>query len=237
MNLLLDIGNTAIKWALCDAATVVEKGRCTPAELKAGLPDSLAAAADSASGAMACASGEVPALLSQVPLLSPSTALPLAMKYRTPDTLGPDRVAAACGAQLLHPGCDCLVVDAGTCITVDFVSADGSYYGGAIMPGLNMTLRALHEHTARLPLVDLAACDHAPLLGRTTEESIVAGTLGATMLSLAGFVAAYRQRSPSLHVMLTGGDAHQLTQAGADHWELEPDLTLIGLNAILLHNQ
>ena len=76
--------------------------------------------------------------------------------------------------------------------------------------------------------------EKAPVLGRSTEESILAGTLGATMLALAGYVALYRQKCPALHVLLTGGDASRLTAAGASGWELQPHLTLIGLNEILV---
>ena len=100
-----------------------------------------------------------------------------------------------------------------------------------------MKLRALHTFTAKLPLVDIAQSEKAPVLGRTTEESIVAGTLGATLLALAGFVAAYREKCPRLHVLLTGGDAPRLAAAGQSGWLHCPQLSLIGLNEILMTNQ
>ena len=75
------------------------------------------------------------------------------------------------------------------------------------------------------------------MLGRTTEESILAGTLGATMLALGGFVALYKQKAPGLVVTLTGGDADRLTAAGASGWELQPNLTMIGLNEIMINNE
>ena len=221
MNLAIDIGNTAVKWATFEGRTLVETGT--------GLPDGKLAGAT----ALVCASGEVPAALAALPRLTTAMPLPVTLDYKTPSTLGPDRLAAACGARALHPGQDCLVIDAGTCITVDFLGADGTYRGGAIMPGLQMNLRALHTFTARLPLISLDGVDKAPVLGRTTEESILAGTLGATMLALAGYVALYRQRCPSLHVLLTGGDADRLTAAGATGWELQPHLTLTGLNEVM----
>ena len=231
MNLTFDIGNTAVKWAAFEGTAMVASGHGAAADdmvVRAG-------------GVMVCASGDatdtmtrLAALNAKVQTLDSDTPLPLRLDYKTPRTLGADRIAAACGAWSLHPGEASVVVDAGTCITVDFVSADGVYHGGAIMPGLGMQLRALHNETARLPLVGLDGVDRAPVLGRSTEESILAGTLGATMLALAGYVALYRERCPRLNVLLTGGDALHLTANGG--WELQPSLTMIGMNEILIHN-
>ena len=164
--------------------------------------------------------------------MSTAMELPIRLDYKTPQTLGPDRVAAACGAWALHRGEDCLVIDAGTCITVDFLDHKGVYHGGAIMPGIGMNLRALHTFTAKLPLIEIEPGRKAPVLGRSTEESIVAGTLGATMLALAGYVALYREKCPALKVLLTGGDAARLA-SGTNGWELVPHLTLIGLNEVM----
>lgn len=224
MNLTLDIGNTAVKWAAFEGRTLVEQGRDLPT-------DKLT----EAEAVLACASGAVPDTVYELPLLTAETPLPIRIGYKTPATLGPDRIAAACGAWSLHRGEACLVIDAGTCITVDFIDAAGTYHGGAIMPGLQMNLQALNTFTAKLPLIDITGVTKAPVLGRTTEESIVAGTLGATLLALAGFVAAYREKSPALHVLLTGGDAPRLVAAGASAWEHQPSLTLIGLNEILIN--
>ena len=79
------------------------------------------------------------------------------------------------------------------------------------MPGLKMNLQALHTFTAKLPLIDLEGVEKAPVLGRSTEESILAGTLGATLLALAGYVALYKEKAPNLRVLLTGGDAERLS--------------------------
>lgn len=219
MNLAIDIGNTAVKWAAFEGSTLKETGY--------GMPEALLAEAEHV---LACASG---AAKCEVPTLSAATPLPIKLDYKTPATLGADRIADACGAWALHKGEACLVIDAGTCITVDFVDGSGVYHGGAIMPGLKMNLQALNTFTAKLPLVDIDNVKRAPVLGRSTEESILAGTLGATMLALAGYVALYRDKAPRLHVLLTGGDAQRLVDAGATGWELVPHLTLMGLNEIM----
>ncbi len=226
MNLSIDIGNTAIKWATFEGRTLMEQGY--------GMPEEQLKVADCV---LACASGSAKGVANNIPLLNADTELPIRLDYKTPATLGADRIAAACGAWGLHPGEVSVVIDAGTCITVDFVSEDGVYHGGAIMPGLSMCLSALHEKTARLPLVSLDGVDHAPVLGRSTEESILAGTLGATMLALAGYVALYREKCAKLNVLLSGGDSDRLSKAGATGWEHQQQLTLMGLNEIMLSNK
>ena len=223
MNLAIDIGNTAVKWAAFDGYTLVETGH--------GMPEALIANADHV---LACASGDTSC---DVPTLSAATPLPIKLDYKTPATLGADRNADACGAWALHKGEASLVIDAGTCITVDFIDGSGVYHGGAIMPGLKMGLQALNTFTAKLPLIDIDNVRRAPVLGRSTEESILAGTLGATMLALAGYVALYREKAPKLHVLLTGGDAQRLVDAGATGWELVPQLTLMGLNEIMNYDK
>lgn len=236
MNLVFDIGNTTRKWAAFEGQTPVASGHWDDGAAWSGPQGSqvdrvlVAASGNCDLGAIAQATGS-----SRVERFSTDLPLPVRLDYRTPQTLGADRVADACGARALHPGEHCLIIDAGTCITVDYLAADATYHGGAIMPGLAMNLKALHTFTAKLPLIDLDGERKAPLLGRTTEESIVAGTLGATLLALAGFVAAYRAKFPSLRVLLTGGDAPRLTAGAANGWETVPDLTLRGLNEIVLY--
>lgn len=223
MNLAIDIGNTAVKWATFDGGALIDHGH--------GMPNGLLATADQV---LVCASGATDCAL---PCLNVDTPLPIHLDYKTPATLGADRVADACGAWALHRGEDCLIIDAGTCITVDFLDHEGTYHGGAIMPGLKMNLQALHTFTAKLPLIELEPSRKAPVLGRSTEESIVAGTLGATLLALAGYVALYRQKSPALRVLLTGGDAPLLSQGASAGWEQVPMLSLIGLNEIMRNDE
>lgn len=226
MNLTLDIGNTAVKWATFDGKELKDCGY--------GMSDELVAKADYM---LACASGEMPEGVS-VQRLTADMPLPIKLDYKTPETLGADRIADACGAAGLHPGESCLVIDAGTCITVDFIDSKGVYHGGAIMPGLKMNLQALHTFTAKLPLIDLEGVEKTPVLGRSTEESILAGTIGATLLALAGYVALYKEKAPNLRVLLTGGDAKYLLASGTNNgWEHVQNLTLIGLNEIMIYNE
>lgn len=226
MNLAIDIGNTAVKWATFDGHTLVDSGVATATE---PLPQ-----AESFDHVLACASGNPEWLDADVPRLGSTTPLPIAIDYLTPATLGPDRIAAACGAWVLHRGEACMVVDAGTCITADLVDSSGTYRGGVIMPGLKMNLQALHTFTAKLPLLDIANISKATLPGRSTEESIVAGTLGTTLLALRGMAETYASKAAGLRVLLTGGDAELLARNSG--WEHHRHLTLIGLNEIMMQN-
>ena len=242
MNLTLDIGNTAVKWATFEGRALVESGVWSiPHPALAGTPPCREGMADAVERGILCASGDMAKVQPWIEsfnfpfsIFNSSMPLPIKLDYKTPETLGADRVADACGAASLHPGEACLVIDAGTCITVDFIDGKGIYHGGAIMPGLKMNLQALHTFTAKLPLIDLEGVEKAPVLGRSTEESILAGTLGATLLALAGYVALYKEKAPNLRVLLTGGDADRLIASGATGWEHVPHLTLIGLNEILI---
>lgn len=236
LKLAIDIGNTDAKWALFEGRELVRHGVVHRSETDATLPE--------ADGGLVCASGDMAlwkgwlsSFTFHLSPFTPDTPLPIRLDYKTPATLGADRVAAACGAWGMHPGEPCLIVDAGTCITVDYLDGVGVYHGGAIMPGLRMSLQALNSLTARLPLVDIDGVEKVLVLGRSTEESIVAGTLGATMLALAGFVTMYKEKNPGLHVLITGGDAERLTRAGATGWELAPLLTLNGINEIMIYNE
>ena len=100
-----------------------------------------------------------------------------------------------------------------------------------------MSLQALHTFTAKLPLLDIASVQKAPVLGRSTEECIAAGTLGAAQMAVAAYVATLRGVAPGLKVLLTGGDAERIAPTGTEGREHQPQLTLIGLNEIMIHHE
>ena len=140
------------------------------------------------------------------PLLrfSADTPVPITNRYRTPETLGRDRLAAVIGASTLKPGKDLLIIDAGTCITYEVIDARGNYWGGNIAPGMQMRLRALHEFTARLPLVDAEGV--VPGMGYDTETAIRSGVLRGMKYEIEGYIKSMRSKFPNLLVFLTGGD-------------------------------
>lgn len=162
------------------------------------------------------------------------TATPLKISYATPETLGPDRIAAALAGWQLSGGGNVLTVVAGTCITYNIVEASGSFAGGAISPGINMRLKAMHEFTGKLPLVRMKG--DFPLTANTTESSLRSGALNGTVREVAGMMASYGALYPSLKTVISGGDGAFLAEALKNGIFARPELVAEGLNTILNYN-
>lgn len=167
--------------------------------------------------------------------LTHQTPLPFKNQYKTPETLGKDRLAGIAGAHFLFPRKNCLVVDCGTCIKYDMLTSDGVYHGGNIAPGARMRIQAMHHFTARLPEVEMRM--PADFTGFSTETALQNGALRGAVLEIQGFVRLFEQQHGTLQVILTGGDAAFFQpRLGIENLSVEPDLTLFGLNHILQYN-
>ena len=241
-SLVLDIGNTAIK-AGCFAGAALRE---TAAGLTADEVGALVRRWQPRHVLIASVAEETDRWVSALQRLVPgktllfepgTTPVPLRNAYATPRTLGADRLAGAVGAAALRPGRDTLVLDAGTALKCDLVTADGTYRGGSIGPGLGMRLRALHDYTGRLPLLPLPAPDATiPLVGDSTTGALLSGVILGAAAEANGLVAAYRQQYPALGVVLTGGDAPLLAARLAGPIFAVPELVLLGLYRILAYN-
>ena len=166
--------------------------------------------------------------------MTQSTPLPIQINYSTPQTLGVDRIAAACGAVDLMPNRDALVIDFGTCINYEFIDAAANYLGGAISPGVKMRFEAMHTFTARLPLIN--PNPHVGLIGQSTEECMQSGVMFGILGEMEGFISKYKAKYPNLVVILCGGDAPLFENRLKQPIFVAPNLVLSGLNKILLHN-
>lgn len=161
-------------------------------------------------------------------------------RYQTPATLGLDRLAAVIGAACLHPGMNSLVIDAGTCITYDWVDAKGNYFGGSISPGLKMRFKAVNYYTAALPLID-ADQTFAETYGNDTASSIRSGIQNGIKYELTGFIENYKSNIKDLNIILTGGDSIFFdtllkNSIFAPCIKIDPHLVLKGLNAAIPRN-
>jgi type III pantothenate kinase len=165
---------------------------------------------------------------------SHTTSVPVENKYGTPETLGKDRLAGAIGAQQMFPSSDNLVIDAGTAITYDLITAEGEYLGGAISPGITMRYKALHTFTSRLPLLNYY--DDAQLIGDDTATSIHSGVLNGTVAEMEGIIQRYQLVYPGLKIILTGGDHNYFDKRLKIKTFAAPNLVLEGLNLILDFN-
>jgi type III pantothenate kinase len=163
------------------------------------------------------------------------TPVPIRNLYETPATLGLDRLTSVVGASSLFENSNILVIDAGTCITYDFIDAQKNYHGGGIMPGLQMKLQALHNFTGNLPLVSLDMAKK--LCGRNTEEAILAGTINVTLLGLDSLITHFKQRFTDLKTVICGGDTKMIQNSLKNDTFAEPKLVLYGLKQILDFNE
>lgn len=168
---------------------------------------------------------------------SQQTPLPIKNRYQTPDTLGKDRIAVVVGAHKLFPSKNILVIDAGTCITYDFLSRKKEYLGGSISPGINMRYKALHTFTHQLPLI---SSSNRPaknnFIGTDTQSSISIGVEVALITEMKGMINLYKNRFPDLKVIITGGDGSFFERQLKNEIFAVPNLVLVGLNMILEYN-
>jgi len=165
--------------------------------------------------------------------ISSMSPLPINTTYGTRNTLGVDRIANATAIHTLASGKAALAIDTGTCLTYDFITAEGEHQGGAISPGIRLRALAMHDHSARLPYVlPHAAPD---LVGTTTEASMTSGIYNGIIAEIEGIVGRYRTDHPDLYVVLTGGDALSFQRVIKSAIFADPLLTLKGIHEILLH--
>ncbi len=166
--------------------------------------------------------------------LDENTNLPLINKYTTGKTLGMDRIAAAVAANHIFPHQNLLVVNAGSCITYDFVNAQNEYQGGAISPGISMRFRALHTFTGKLPLISIK--EKKNLIGNSTEASIISGVLNGSMVEIEGIASLYQKKFPDLKIILSGGDLKYFDKRLKISIFAFPNIVIHGLCQILEFN-
>ena len=240
MNLVIDIGNSLDKVAIFLEKELVASffyEKLTVNELsalKTEYPDIERAILSSVASVEPSVYTWLKKTFSYFLEFNSRTPIPISNKYRTPETLGLDRLAAAIGARVLFPDKDLLVIDAGTAITFDLIEAKGTFAGGNISPGLRSRVRALHEFTANLPLTEEQ--DKIPLIGQTTEEAIKAGVVHGMVLEIDGMIDLLKKKRPEIQPVLTGGDARFFETRLKNRIFVKFEITLIGLNRILEYN-
>jgi len=231
-NICIDIGNTKIKGgifekdklvkttddvkALIKAIEAYKPVNCIVSSVRKQLPKSIRSIENKFDNFI---------------ILSHKTKLPISIDYKTPETLGRDRIAAAVGANALFPGKNCIVIDAGTCITYDFVDKNNVFRGGNISPGMHMRINAMHEYTSNLPKVDLVI--NEDILGKSTEEALQNGAVRGTFLEISSFIQLIFDKYGTSNVIFTGGDAKYFVNNFKSAIFANQNLVLVGLNEIL----
>lgn len=238
MNLIIDIGNTAVKAALTQEGVIVRKEQLVSADHEhimrfigsSVLRGAIVSSVNSdPSPLLALLSG----MTARVHHLTFRSRFPFAIDYATPETLGVDRLAAAAGAHFHYPQSDLLVIDAGSALTVDLVSEE-AYRGGSISPGLSMRFRALHEFTGRLPLVTKKSDFSFP--GKTTEDAIAGGVVTGIIFEINEYIRTFEKQYGRLVTVITGGDGGFISSLTKRKMLHHPELVTEGMNFLLETN-
>ncbi|OIQ41857.1 MAG: pantothenate kinase [Bacteroidetes bacterium MedPE-SWsnd-G1] len=239
MNLVIDVGNTFAKVALFEDANIIYQDMFSIKEIILELQkiDELYeithAIISSVTNLSKNKIDEI-GLMYSLHVLSANSRVPFENAYNTPETLGVDRIALAAAAFDQYPKENVLVIDAGTCITYDFMDTNGSYIGGAISPGLEMRFKAMHGFTDKLPL--LKKSENVKLIGDSTETSMQSGVVNGVTAEINGIIQRYKSEYQKLTVVLTGGDTYFLANQLKNSIFANPNFLLEGLNSILIHN-
>jgi len=236
MNLVVDYGNSLAKVGIFDGHQLVKQYAFNDVEDLKTFVQNFSAENFILSSV---ANHEVPVMdwidhIQRKYVLTASLPIPINNLYATPHTLGVDRIAGICGAWQKFPDSNSLVIDAGTCVTYDFIDKDGNYHGGGIAPGLKMRLQAMHSFTARLPLAPVT--DNPPLIGDSTEACLQSGAINGMIEEIDGIIRRYRHEFEGLQVILCGGDGRFFENKLKESIFALPELVLSGLNSILIYN-
>ncbi|MEL1252795.1 type III pantothenate kinase [Flavobacterium sp. DGU38] len=216
MVLTIDVGNTRIKAAVFEGDSVLGKFVFEKNQLEKKIKNILEKFQNCSDLVVASVGNvEKQSFLTfekqlNIHFLTHENAFPFVNKYATPKTLGIDRMVLAAGAVLQFPKQNRLVIDAGTCVTYDFIDESDHYLGGAISPGLQLRYETLHNFTAKLPLLELEVPES--YIGNSTAQSIHSGIVNGFVYEIDGFIDEYRRNFSNFIIILTGGDTDFLAK-------------------------
>ncbi len=239
MNLIIDQGNSSAKVAVYDGAKAVDTFvyRVLDIDALASLFDAYPLDKGIFSTVTTVDNRLVDYLsgrLDRFFFFDDQVKLPITIGYKTPATLGKDRIAAVVGAHYQQPDKPLLVIDAGTCITYEVVEPSGLYRGGNISPGMTTRFQALHHYTCKLPY--LVETDEVLSIGTTTDEAIRAGVVNGIVFEMDGYIEQLKQSYPDIFVFLTGGHSFYFESRLKNCIFADINLVMTGLNRILEYN-
>lgn len=239
MNIAIDIGNTRVKSAVFEGDKLVKlyvfdkeniikeiKEIFKKNIISNGIISNVASVSDKMME-------ELKSIVN-LQVVSASSKVPFINLYKTPTTLGVDRIALVVGAVNQFPNKNTLIIDAGSCITFDFVNSKSEYLGGAISPGIKMRFESLHQFTANLPLLHKEEVNS--FIGRDTKESMNSGVINGVIQEIEGVINQYQKKYMDLTVVLTGGDTNFLSKQLKSSIFANQNFLLQGLNRILIFN-
>src|SRR4030042_3276756 len=241
MNLVIDIGNTRTKAAVFNQAELIEEYSVdtSPVELAEKLtdrfPDIQYAIISSVNEPDTDLTVFISKRVNKLIEVDSTTPIPIKNLYQTPGTLGKDRLAALAGAYTVFADGNILIIDAGTAITYDFLDSDKKYSGGNISPGMEMRFKALNQFTGKLPKETVT--EIFPEMGYDTKTAIIMGVINGIVYEMESYISIFSQKYNDLKIILTGGDEYFFVKKLKKTIFVIPNLTLIGLNHILLYHE
>lgn len=240
MNLIIDVGNSSVKLAVFKQGKLISKKRIPLENIMNGINDikkefkSIEKAIISSVGNLK--KREITCIENyfKVFVLDASTKIPFQNHYKSPKTLGVDRIALVSASVKKYKELNVLIIDAGTCITYDFINSENNYLGGAISPGIRVRYQSLNNLTANLPLLETKM--PYSFIGNSTIESIHSGIINGILNEIEGTINYYDKKYKDLTVILTGGDADFLSKRLKSSIFANSNFLLEGLNYILEFN-
>lgn len=240
MNLVVDAGNTFVKVGIFDSYELI---RVFKWDYQTDFQSQLKEINQNYSIKNAVISTVVQATVldvfqlfyPNVLIVNAQSIFPFNIQYNTSQTLGVDRLIGLTSAYYHSDGKPFLVLDLGTCITYDFVNQHNTFIGGGISPGLLMRLKAMHQFTSKLPLVDYFS-EQPNLIGNSTTSCMQSGAWYGVLGEINYIIARYQENNPDLQVFLTGGDAFLFVDDIKSKIFARPNLLLEGLNRLIQLN-
>ena len=240
MNLVIDVGNTSIKIGIFKEESMIHKETIKPETFLSVIKEiknNYTLISQALLSSVSYLKEEDVRFIKELfptTILNHKVRMPFKNKYKTPTTLGVDRLALVVAAVCQFPAKDVLIIDAGTCITYDFKNKQEEYLGGAIAPGLRLRYRSLNNFTSKLPLLDVGYPKHH--IGNSTKQAIHSGVVNGVLYEIEGTITKYCNIYTDLTVILTGGDAHFLSKRLKNSIFATSNFLLEGLNHILAFN-
>lgn len=239
MNLIIDIGNSRVKLYVFHNNNILYSIICNVLDLRSTL-EYISVNYSISKAILSNVSTnqnvyQTIELFFPVLVFSHQTKIPISNNYATPSTLGLDRIASAIGAVSLAPNKPILVIDAGTAITIDYISESACFEGGNISLGMQTRFKALHEFTGNLPLIE--PLDSHSVIGINTKEAISNGVVQGIIFEIDSYITAYQEKFSDIQIFLCGGDANYFAEKLKNRIFVEPNLLAIGLLRILEYNE
>ena len=216
MILTIDVGNTRIKYAVFENNTLIEASFFLQDNFQKkienilNLNQKIKVLVVASVGKLEQQAFESFSNRVKIYFITRESIFPFQNNYATPNTLGIDRMVLSAGAVLQFPNTYRLIIDAGTCVTYDFVDDKNNYQGGAISPGIKLRYEAMHNNTAKLPLLSIE--EPLNIIGNSTNQSLHSGVVNGLTFEIEGYIDSFVGKNENFIIILTGGDANFLAK-------------------------